>query len=105
MLQCKDCEFFEKGADGQMHFRCDPFEDVREPECVLKWQLLQMESLTRMYQETMEQCQKLAPLQERMFKAMEREVSEMEEAERWKWAGEENEPEENEEDLLPPPTN
>jgi hypothetical protein len=25
MIQCKDCEFCEVGADGRRNFKCDPF--------------------------------------------------------------------------------
>ena len=34
MIQCKECEFFHPGPDGQIGFRCDPFSTVKEPECL-----------------------------------------------------------------------
>jgi len=42
MLQCKDCEFYRQNPDGSPHLACDPFSTIKEPECLMKWQLLQL---------------------------------------------------------------
>ena len=84
MIQCKDCEFCKVGPDGQLAFACDPFSNVKEPECITKWQLLKIDAMVRSYQATLEYYRRLAPLQERMFKHVERELDDMDESEKWK---------------------
>ncbi len=84
MINCKDCEFCKVGADGQLSFSCDPFANVKEPECINKWLLLKIDSMVRAYQATLEYYRRLAPLQERMFKHVERELDDMDESEKWK---------------------
>ena len=50
------------------------------------------------YQSTLRYYEKFAPMQEKMFRMMEREIDEMDEAEKWKTPEDENENEdENEE--------
>jgi hypothetical protein len=93
MIQCKDCEFCEKGADGQVQLRCNPFENVKEPECLAKWQLLRLDLMTRAYMMTIAEYRKFAPLQEKLFRRMSREMEEMDDADSWK-----------QEDDDPPPT-
>lgn len=102
MIQCKDCEYFDRGPGGQMGFRCDPFGTVKEPECLVKWQLLRtsellqkVERLVAAYEATLSIYKKLEPLQEKMFRHMEREIDDVEEADSWKYG----EDEEGEEDL------
>ena len=34
MIQCKDCELCEAGPNGKRIFRCDPFNNIKEPECI-----------------------------------------------------------------------
>jgi hypothetical protein len=101
MIQCRDCEFFGRGAGGQMAFRCDPFTNVKEPECLAKWQLLRTAELDRRvermvtaYEATLKIYKRLEPLQEKMFRHMEREIDDVEEGEAWKHDAEEVEPEE-----------
>ena len=84
MIQCENCEFFERGPDGEISFACDPFRNIKEPECLAKWQLIKTNQMVAGYQSTLEYYQKLAPLQEKMFKVMEREIDEMNESDKWK---------------------
>jgi len=86
MIQCKDCEFFRRGENGEISFACDPFSNVKEPECLLKWQLIKINQMVSSYQATLQYYHKLAPMQEKMFKVMERELDDMNEAEKWKIA-------------------
>lgn len=91
MIQCKDCEFCEIGPDGSVQLKCHPFENIREPECLTKWQLLKLDTMVRAYLTTVAHYKKLAPMQEKMMKAMEREIDELEEGEAWKYGGDEEE--------------
>ncbi len=84
MISCKDCEFCKVGADGQLAFGCDPFSNIKEPECINKWLLLKIDLMVRSYQATLEYYHRLAPLQERMFKHVEHELDDMDESEKWK---------------------
>lgn len=84
MISCKDCEFCKVGPDGQLAFDCDPFSNVKEPECINKWLLLKTDAMVRAYQATLEYYHRLAPLQERMFKHVERELDDIDESDKWK---------------------
>lgn len=95
MIQCKDCELFHRQPSGEISFACDPFTNIKEPECLAKWQLIKMNQMVAGYQATLDYYRKLAPLQEKMFKVVEREIDEMSEGEKWKIAEEGDEPEEN----------
>ncbi len=88
MIQCENCEFFQKGPDGEATFACDPFSTIKEAECLTKWQLLKINEMVASYQATLRYYDKLAPMQEKMFKVMEQEIDEMNEAEQWKRAAE-----------------
>ena len=101
MIQCQDCEFFHRDDSGQISFACDPFTNVVEPECLQKWQLIKINQMVEAYQATLGYYRKLAPMQDKLFKAMERELSEMDDAESWKRADEEEEEEEGEENASP----
>ncbi len=90
MLQCQDCEFFRQGPDGSPVLSCNPFTNIKEPECLAKWQLLQLTVLAKSHQATLDMYQRLAPLQEKMFKHMEREIDEVDEGDSWKLAGDED---------------
>ena len=90
MLQCKDCEFFRQGPDGSPELSCNPFTNIKEPECLAKWQLLQLNVLAKSHQATLDMYQRLAPLQEKMFKHMEREIDDVEEGDSWKLAGDDD---------------
>jgi hypothetical protein len=84
MIQCKDCEFFRRAPDGSPKLLCDPFVNIKEPECVWKWQLVQLSTMARSHQATLDMYKRLAPLQEKMFRHMEREIEDADEADRWK---------------------
>ena len=81
-----------------MAFRCDPFSNIKEPECLAKWQLLRLNELgqkiDRMvgaYEATLEIYRRFAPMQEKMFKHMEREIDDAEETDSWKHDDEDDE--------------
>ena len=92
MIQCKDCEFCKTEPSGQLSFSCDPFANVKEPECVNKWLLLKIDLMVQAYQATLEYYHRLAPLQERMFKHVERELDDIDESEKWKTDDDEDQP-------------
>jgi len=98
MLDCSQCEHFKLDAAGSAQFTCNPFTNVKEPECLTKWQLLKldasarklddvaarMQTMVEAYQATLAVYRRLAPMQEKMFRHMEREIDEMDESEKWK---------------------
>lgn len=84
MIQCVDCEFADVQPDGTVKVRCNPLVNIKEPECLAKWQLMRLEALVQAYSATVNQYRRLAPLQEKMMKMMEREIDEVEEADAWK---------------------
>ncbi len=89
MIQCQDCPYFHRNEDGEISFSCDPFSNIVEPECLTKWQLIKINQMVAGYQATLQYYRKLAPLQEKMFKVMEREIDAMDEGEKWKVADDE----------------
>ena len=95
MIQCKDCELYESDEKGRRTFKCDPFSNIKEPECLAKWQLIRLDMLVASYQGMMGWYQKLAPLQDKIFKYMEREIEDIDESERWKIEEDDDEPEED----------
>lgn len=100
MIQCSECEFFEPGPGGQYGFRCNPFTNIKEPECLQKWQLMKIDAMVQAYQATVEMYRRLAPLQEKMFRHMEREIDDIDEADSWKYDMDEEET--DDEDDQPP---
>ena len=84
MIQCSDCEHLSRGSDGTLAFKCDPFTNIKEPACLTKWQLIKIDQMVQAYQATVKYYERLAPMQEKMFKVMEREMEDMDEAEKWK---------------------
>ena len=91
MIQCKDCEFCETSPDGKRTFTCDPFVNIKEAECIAKWQLIRLDMLVASYQSMMGWYGKMAPLQDKIFKYMEREIEDIDESEKWKIEDEEDE--------------
>ena len=89
MIQCKDCEFFRRGEDGEISFACDPFSNVKEVECIQKWQLIKINQMVASYQSTLEYYRKLSPMQEKMLRYMEQELDDINEADKWKVPDEE----------------
>jgi len=86
-----------------MTFKCDPFTNIKEPECLTKWQLLRTSELTQRvermvaaYEATLEVYKRLEPLQEKMFRHMEREIDDAEESDSWKYGDQNDEDEEPE---------
>ena len=84
MIQCKDCEFCQRDEQGNVMMSCDPFATIIEPECLAKWQLVKTNQLLATYQATLGYYNRMAPMQEKMFKVMEREIDDIDEAEKWK---------------------
>ncbi len=91
MIQCSQCEHFHRGPGGQAILSCDPFTNIKEPECLIKWQLIKLDVQARSHQATLDMYRRLAPLQEKMFRQMERELDEQDDAERWKYGEEDGE--------------
>ena len=85
MLHCEDCEFFRRSADGSPLLMCDPFSTIKEPECLAKWQVYQLGTVARAHEATLAMHRRFAPLQEKMFRHMEREIDEVEEMDSWKY--------------------
>ena len=84
MIQCDQCEHFQRDSYGKVRLKCDPFSNLKEPECLIKWQLLKLDTMVQAYQATVAIYQKLAPMQEKMFRHMEREIDDVEDADQWK---------------------
>jgi hypothetical protein len=102
MLQCKDCEYCVQDQMGRIQLRCNPFVNIKEPECMQKWMVLKMDIMIRAHQSTLNFYQKFAPLQEKMFKHIEREIEDIEDSDKWKYEEEkiENEDDFDEDDIL-----
>ncbi|MBN2128797.1 MAG: hypothetical protein JW741_04845 [Sedimentisphaerales bacterium] len=84
MIQCEKCELCEIGPDGRKTFKCDPFSNIKEPECIAKWQLIRLDMLLASYQSMLKWYGKLAPLQDKLFKYVQREIDDIEDSESWK---------------------
>jgi hypothetical protein len=95
MIQCKDCEFCEMGPDGRRTFKCDPFVNIKEPECLAKWQLIRLDMLVASYQQMLKWYGKLAPIQDKIIQFMQREIEDIDEADSWKLSDEDEDEEEN----------
>lgn len=91
MIQCINCEFCSSDPDGRRNFTCDPFANIKEPECLAKWQLIRLDMLLASYQGMLDWQGKLAPLQDKIIKYMQREINELDETEGWKLDPEEDE--------------
>ncbi len=77
MIQCKDCEFCEIGPNSRRVFKCDPFTNIKEAECIAKWQLIRLDMLLASYQGMLKFQQKLAPLQDKLLRYMKREIEDI----------------------------
>ncbi|MBN2138642.1 MAG: hypothetical protein JW720_12615 [Sedimentisphaerales bacterium] len=91
MIQCKDCELYEAGEDGKRAFKCDPFSNIKEPECIAKWQFIQLNMLVAAQQGMLQWYGKLAPIQDKLFRYMEKEIEDIDESEKWKLPDDEDE--------------
>ena len=76
--------------DGRRIFRCDPFVSIVEPECLAKWQLMRLDMLVASYRMMLQWYEKMAPLQNKLFRYMEREIEDINEADNWKSGDEED---------------
>ena len=85
MIQCRDCEYYEQDQNGRRSFRCDPFSNIKEPECLMKWQLLRLDLLLQQHQSTISWQQKMSPIQDKIYKYIKRELDDIDEADRWKF--------------------
>ena len=94
MIQCKDCELYQSDAGGKGAFKCNPFTNIKEPECIAKWQLIRLEMLLSSYQGMLQWYGKMAPLQDKIIQFMQREINELDESDSWKL--DDDEPEEEE---------
>jgi hypothetical protein len=84
MIQCNECELCETGPDGRRVFKCDPFSNIKEAECLAKWQLIRLDMLVASYQGMLQWYKELAPLQGKLLKYMRREIEDMDESDSWK---------------------
>jgi hypothetical protein len=91
MLQCEQCEFAEQLQPGKIVLRCNPFTNVKDQACLLKWQLLKIDTMVQAYQATIQMYKRLAPLQEKMLRQIEKEVDDIDEADFWKRADDDEE--------------
>lgn len=86
MIQCEQCELADKHPSGQITLRCNPLSNIKEEACLLKWQLLKIDTMVQAYRATIQIYERLAPLQEKMFRQIEREVDDIDEGDAWKRA-------------------
>jgi len=98
MIQCETCEFFARGSDDTPLLLCDPFATIKEPECIQKHQLVRLNTLAQSHQATLEMYKRIAPLQEKMIRHVEREIDETEEADRWKYENFDDEEDDDDDD-------
>ena len=96
MMQCQECEYYESGPENQRIFKCDPFKNIKEPECLAKWQLLRLDQLCASYQSMLNWQGKMGPLQDKIFKYVQREINEVEETDSWKYQEQDHEQDEEE---------
>ena len=94
MLQCEDCEYFRRGPDGSPKLMCDPFGNVKEPACLLKWCLAELKVMGQSHQATLDMHRRFAPLQEKLFKHMEKEIDDADESDRWRYGANDDEDDE-----------
>lgn len=85
MIQCRDCEYYSQDDQGRRVFKCDPFQNIKEPECLMKWQLLRLDLLVTHYQTMIAWQNKMAPIQDKILKYVKRELDDIDEAEKWKF--------------------
>jgi hypothetical protein len=88
MIQCKDCELCDFKEGKGIVFRCNPFVNIKEPECLVKWQLMKLDHLIANQNMLLRSQQKLAPIQEKLIKFMEREIDDIEDTDSWKYGSE-----------------
>jgi len=77
---------------------CDPYSNIKEPECLTKWQIMELQAIAKSHRATLDMYRRLAPLQEKMIKHMEREIDEVDEADSWKQLDDEEEDDDDNDD-------
>ena len=92
MIQCSECEFFRRDSLGRVTFGCDPFSTIKEPACIAKLQLVRemengqkLDRLVNAYEATLEMYRRLQPMQEKIMEHMEREITDTEQGDSWKY--------------------
>lgn len=84
MIDCNDCEFCEIDGNGRKSFKCDPFSNVKEPECLQKHQIFRLDMLIRSYHSMLRFQEKMAPMQDKIIDYVKREIDDIEDSESWK---------------------
>ncbi len=112
MIQCEDCEFFQRTTDGRPLLLCDPHKNIKEPECLAKLQLHKlatteqsMERLMRAYEQMLGIYRRMQPMQEKMFEHMEREIRDAEEGDSWKFESYRDDDDDEDDGTRPGPNN
>jgi len=90
MIQCKDCELCDFNEGKGVVFHCNPFVNIKEPECIAKWQMMKLDLLIANQNMMMRSQQKLGPIQDKLIKFMEREMDDIDETDSWKYGGEQD---------------
>ena len=84
MIQCVDCEFCEIQDNGHKVFKCDPFSNIKEPECLMKMQIIRLDMIAASYRGMLNWQEKMAPMQSKLFKYVQREIDDIDESDSWK---------------------
>ncbi len=100
MIQCSECEFFHRDTAGRATFKCDPFSTIKEPSCIDKLKLVKemengqkLDRIVRAYEATLAMYQRLQPMQEKIMEHMEREITDTEQGDSWKYGMDDEDPE------------
>lgn len=88
MINCNDCEFCEIDENGRKSFKCDPFSNVKEPECLQKHQIFRLDILIGTYHSMLRFQEKMAPMQDKIIDYVKREIDDIEDSESWKFTDE-----------------
>ncbi len=99
MIQCKDCEFYEIGPDGRRIFKCDPYSNIKDADCLAKWQLLRLDALVATGRGLLRWYERMAPMQDKLFKYVQHELDDIDQAERWKIDEEDSEQPDQDDEL------
>jgi len=95
MIQCSECEYCIQGPGGRVKLTCNPFTNIKEPQCLEKWQLVRLDEMVQSYRAMVAFYRKLAPMQEKMFRHMEREIDDIDEADQWKQTDDDSDEDDN----------
>jgi hypothetical protein len=99
MIQCSECEYFRRDTAGRVTFLCDPFATIKEPACLDKLHLVRemengqkLDRLVAAYEATLSMYRRLQPMQEKIMEHMEREITDTEQGDAWKFGLDEDDP-------------